>query len=166
MTDKRLIIYSIASIILLIGLIWIYLRFDYRLNLYEQTRQQRINETIEWLYRAVNDICYQCYMNPIYEIKETSKVTYSVKTIYNNNAKGIINLEIWNEEQGRVFNHNTLIYSVLHEIAHILSPSIEHKPPFDSIESTLLIKARDLQYYDPNIEIEPNYRTSEQVTNF
>ena len=63
----------------------------------------------------------------------------------------------------RVFHQNTLIYSILHEISHILSPSIRHEPPFDSIESTLLKKGFDLGYYDPNVQIESHYMTLDLI---
>lgn len=144
---------------MVIGLMWIYLKFDTGYNQHEFMRRQKVNETIQWLYRSVNDICYNCNMSPIYEIKECFQITYIDKITSSHNVKGIIYLVVWNETHGRVFDPNTLIYSVLHEIAHILSPSIDHEPPFDSIERILLNKAIELSYYDPNIPIEPNYLT-------
>jgi hypothetical protein len=143
----------------MIGLIWIYVRFDVPYNQEEFIRQQKVKETIQWLYRAVNDICYSCNMSPIYEIKETFQITYSEKITNIHNIKGTIYLVVWNEKYGRVFSRNTLLYAVLHEIAHILSPSVHHKEPFDSIETLLLNKAIELSYYDPNISMEPNYLT-------
>ena len=141
------------------GLVWMYFRFDTGLNQYEIVRQEKVNETIQWLYQSVNDICYHCNMSPVYEIIETSQITYTDKIISPHNIKGTIYLVVWNEAHGRVFNNNTLIYAILHEIAHILSPSIHHQPPFDSIESILLAKAIDLAYYDPNVPIESHYMT-------
>lgn len=152
-------IYVIIIILLIIVLMWIYLRFDPPYNQYEFIRQQKVDETVQWLYRCVNDICYNCNMSPIYEIKENFQISYTDKITTPHNIKGTIYLVIWNETYGRVFNHNTLIYAVLHEIAHILSPSIHHEPPFDSIETILLNKAVELAYYDPNIPIESNYIT-------
>jgi len=152
-------IYIAVIVLLIIGLIWIYFRFDTQLDPYEIARQRRVNETIAWLYRSVNDVCYQCNMSPIYEIKQTSQITYTDKVSSSHNIKGSIYLVIWNDLNERIFDHNTLIYATLHEIAHILSPSIHHEPPFDSIEHILLQKAIDLTYYDPNIPIESNYMT-------
>lgn len=143
-------------IIIIIVLIWIYVRFDITWNHSEFIRQEKIKETVQWLYRSVNDICYNCDMAPIYEIRESFHITYSEKI---NNTKGIIYLVIWDNEHQSVFNRNTLLYSVIHEITHILSPSINHKEPFDSIETLLLNKAVELLYYDPNIPLEPNYLT-------
>jgi len=152
--------YILIVILLIIVLIYIYVKFDSRLiSNYELIRNQKVNEMIQWLYQAVNDICYRCNMSPVYNIIETSHITYTDKVINSHTIRGTIYLVIWDEKHGRVFNHNTLIYAILHEITHILSPSIHHKPPFDSIETLLLNTAIDLGYYDPNMEIEPHYLT-------
>jgi hypothetical protein len=154
--------YILIIILLIIGLICIYIKFEPKtndINHYELIRKQKVTETIQWLYQAVNDICYRCNMSPIYDIIETTQITYTDKIINPHNIKGTIYLVIWDEIHGRVFNHNTLIYAILHEITHILSPSIHHEPPFDSIESILLNAAIDLGYYDPNIPIESHYMT-------
>ena len=129
------------------------------MDYYQQTRQRKVQETIQWLYQAVNDVCYRCNMSPIYDIVEANQITYTDKVTTPHNIKGTIYLVIWNEQHERVFNHNTLMYAMLHEIAHILSPSVHHEPPFDSIESILMNTAINLGYYDPSIPIEPNYMT-------
>ena len=95
-------------------------------------------------------------MSPVYTIKETSHITYAEKEV---NRKGKIYLAVWDEQHARVFSPNTLMYAILHEITHILSPCIHHEPPFDSIETILLNKAIELGYYNPNIPIEPGYLT-------
>jgi hypothetical protein len=154
-----LAIYIIISVIVVSIMVVIYFRFDTSRDQYELIRQEKVRETIKWLYQSVNDICYQCNMSPIYEIKETSQITYTDKIIAPHNIKGTIYLAVWDPERRRIYDHNTLIYSVLHEIAHILSPSIKHEPPFDSIESILLNKATELSYYNPNIPIDSNYLT-------
>lgn len=144
-------------ILILVVLIWIYLRPQ--IDQYESIRRQQVHNTIQWLYRTVNDICYRCNMAPIYEIIETKQITYTDKVTNPHNIKGIIYLVVWDEPHGRVFNHNTLIYAMLHEITHILSPSIHHEPPFDSIESILMNMAINLEYYDPTVPFESNYMT-------
>lgn len=130
-----------------------------RVDEYEIARRQHVHNTIQWLYRAVNDVCYRCNMSPSYQIVETSQITYTDKVATPHNIKGTIYLVVWCEQHGRVFSHNTLMYAMLHEITHILSPSVHHEPPFDSIESLLINTAINLGYYDPNIPIEPNYMT-------
>lgn len=150
-------IHVIGIVVILIVLIFIYVRIKPQTNHYENERQRQVNNTIQWLYKAVNDICYRCNMSPNYKIIETDQITYTDKII--NNTKGTINLVIWNERYDRTFNNNTLMYATLHEVAHILSPTIHHEPPFDSIESILINMATNLGYYDPTIPMEANYTT-------
>lgn len=149
----------VTIVMVLIFLSWMYIKINPKIEYYENIRKQQVNDTIQWLYRSVNDICYRCNMTPIYEIIETSQITYTDKVTKPHNIKGTIYLVVWDEKHGRVFNHNTLIYAMLHEITHILSPSIHHEPPFDSIESILMNMAINLNYYDPNIAMESNYMT-------
>ena len=103
-------------------------------------------------------------MSPIYEIKETTHITYTDKITSTHNVKGTIYLVMWDTINNKLFDHNTLIYTVLHEISHILSPSIKHNPPFDTIESILLKKAIELHYYDPETPIDKNYLTLDLTT--
>ena len=151
--------YVVMIILLLVILSWIYIRFEAKTDQYEIVRTQKVHETISWLYQSVNDICYHCNMSPIYDIRETAQITYTEKITKPHNIKGTIYLVVWDEKHSRVFNCNTLMYAVLHEIAHILSPSIHHEPPFDSIETLLLNTATNLGYYDPNVSIESHYMT-------
>jgi hypothetical protein len=154
-----MIAYVLIVIFLILMLAWIYIRYDAKTDHYEVVRSHKVKETIRWLYQSVNDICYQCNMSPIYNIHETTNITYTEKLTNNHNIKGIIYLVVWDEKNSRVFNPNTLMYAVLHELAHILSPSIHHEPPFDSIETILLNTATNLGYYDPEIDIESHYMT-------
>lgn len=163
-TKLDISVYIVIVVLIIVGLIWIYFRFDHKVNQYELIRQQKVNETIQWLYQAVNDVCYHCNMAPIYNIFETTQITYTDKVTNPHNIKGTIYLVVWNDKHGRVFSHNTLIYAMLHEITHILSPSIHHEPPFDSIESILMNTAINLGYYNPNIPIESNYMTLDLAT--
>ncbi len=150
------IFYLLLTILILGVLIWVYIPFN-KPPSYENIRQQKIKDTIQWLYQITNEICYHCHLSPIYDIVETTQITYSDKIP--NHTKGTIYLVMWNDKHSRIFNHNTLIYATLHELAHILSPSIHHEPPFDSIEKLLITTATNLGYYDPKISIESNYLT-------
>lgn len=146
----------IFCIIILIIIAYTYMYYSKTVNIQEI----KVNESIQWLYRIVNDVCYQCNITPIYTIKETSGLTYTDKIINKlADTKGIIYLVVWDDKYSRTFNNNTLTYAVLHEIAHIVSPSQNHEPPFDDIESMLLNKAIELSYYDPNVPIESHYAT-------
>lgn len=158
-------VYVLVIILLIAILVWIYIRFDSKVNQYEYVRLQTVNDTVRWLYQSVNDICNHCNMSPIYEIRETTQITYTEKITFPHNIKGTIHLVVWDENHGRIFSHNTLMYAMLHEISHILSPSIHHEPPFDSIEALLLNTATSLGYYDPNTPIESHYMTLDLTTN-
>lgn len=149
----------IISILILLLLIWIYLRYDCKANHSNIVRAETVNQTIKWLYQTINHICNSCNMHPIYEIKETHQITYTEKVSSPHNIKGIIYLVIWDEINNIPFNKNTLLYAMIHEISHILSPSIHHQPPFDSIENLLLSTATNLGYYNPNLGIDSNYMT-------
>jgi hypothetical protein len=152
-------VYILIMLLLIIILAYIYAGPHNRIGQYEINKRQAINDTQTWLHQSVSDVCRRCNMSPIYNIIETSQITYTDKVINPHNINGTIYLVIWDEKHDRTFNHNTLIYAVLHEIAHILSPSIHHEPPFDTIETILLNKARELKYYDPNTGVEPHYIT-------
>lgn len=151
--------YILVMILLIIILAYIYIGPHNRISQNEINKRQAIDDTRTWLHQSVATICHQCNMSPIYNIIETSQITYTDKVINPHNINGTIYLVIWDDKHDHVFSHNTLIYAVLHEIAHILSPSIHHEPPFDSIEAILLNKAQQLGYYDPNIEVESHYIT-------
>jgi beta-lactamase regulating signal transducer with metallopeptidase domain len=153
----KLLIYILIVLTILVTLVWIYLYLYRDFDEFESIRRNEVNKTIQWLYYSVNNICNHCNMAPIYEIIETDHITYSDKINNPYNRRGKIYLVIWNYEYSRIFSHNTLIYAVLHEISHILSPSVHHEPPFDSIESLLLNTAIKLGYYDPNIPLEIGY---------
>lgn len=131
-------------------------------------KQQQISETIDWLYGNVNRICDECHFKPIYNIYLTNNITHvekseNFKGDINGGFKGDIYISIWNDKLNRTFHKNTLIYAVLHEIAHLLSPSEGHQEPFDNIENILLNKAIELDIWDPNIIIESNYKTMEHL---
>lgn len=157
----EILIYISISLIIIFGLIWFYLTFDS--DQYQSVRAKQITETINWLYHSVNDVCHHCNMSPIYNIVESHQITYTDKLTTTHTINGTINLVIWNDKYNRIFHRNTLIYAMLHEISHILSPSIHHDPPFDSIESILLNMATRLGYYDPNVPIESHYVTLDLI---
>lgn len=152
------IIYIGLLLLLIIGMCVIYLND----NDYEIYKRRQVSDTIKWIYQVVNKICDIANFEPSYQIKETNFITYVEKS----NSINTINLLIWNDKYHRVFSHNTLIYATLHEISHILSPSISHNSPFDLIENKLFKIAIDLGYYDPDIPLEKNYYTIDNIQNF
>lgn len=143
-------IFSIYIIgIIIIILIYYYMNFDYDPLIAE--RQYYIDQTITWLYQTTNKICYSCGLYPIYEIKPTNQITYTEKT---NLHEGTIYLVIWDEVHSRVFTPNTLLYTTLQEISHVLSSPTAS---FSVISTLLLNKATEFGYYDPFVPPEPHY---------
>ena len=88
------LIYILIIFLFLACLVWIYIKFDIGIDHYEVIRQQKVNETVQWLYQIVNDVCYHCNMAPIYDIVETSQITYTDKVTKTHNNKGTIYLVV------------------------------------------------------------------------
>ena len=74
--------------------------------------------------------------------------------------KSIIHLVIWNPLSNTFFDYNTISSAVIHELAHILCPDLNHSPQFDLIEHELLSIAHSLGYYNPSLSIDPTYPCS------
>ena len=156
--------YTLMTLILIMILIWIYIRTNsHHVRRDGIIRQEKINDVIEWLYSAVTHITNSCNMFPEYNIIETKYITYTDKITSSHNTSGNIYLVIWNDKYNTIFMNHTLIYAMLHEISHILSPSIHHEPPFNSIETILLNKAVELGYYNPNTHLDPDYITLDTI---
>jgi len=61
------------------------------------------------------------------------------------------------DENGKYYSKNTLMYVLLHELAHVLSDSIGHTGEFHTTFEQLQDEATKAGIYDPSIPIEPNY---------
>lgn len=144
-------------VIVMIILMIIYVRFD---DPHKSTKSVRVQSTIQELYRKCNKVCQACNMHPMYTIVESQTITSSEKRNPYHNI-GTIYLVLWNEHSNELYDDNTLMYSMLHEISHLLSPSVGHQPPFDNIEHTLLVAAERLGYYRSEIPVDARYRTIE-----
>jgi len=68
-----------------------------------------------------------------------------------------IYLVLWNGTQ--LYDDNTLIYAILHEIAHIMAPAwaTHGDVEFEEIEHLLLETAHRLGYYDPDVSLPETY---------
>lgn len=60
-------------------------------------------------------------------------------------------------EKGKYYTDNTLIYVILHEVAHVLCDEVGHTEKFQNIHQELIDKAAELGLYNPSIPIENNY---------
>lgn len=61
------------------------------------------------------------------------------------------------DKDGNYYSKNTLYYVFLHELAHVLNPSIGHTEEFQKTFESLLDKAIQLGIFDPSIPIPTDY---------
>lgn len=63
------------------------------------------------------------------------------------------------DEKGRLYSFNSLLYVLLHEIAHVINDELHHTKKFQNIFEQLLNHATNLGYYNPKIPFDSNYCT-------
>jgi len=61
------------------------------------------------------------------------------------------------DKDGEYYNKNMLVYVAVHELAHVLCPSVGHTEEFWKINDKLLNKATELGYYNPSIPAVKDY---------
>lgn len=61
------------------------------------------------------------------------------------------------DKDGEYYNKNMLVYVAVHELAHVLCPSVGHTAEFWKINEQLLNKATELGYYNPSIPAVKDY---------
>jgi hypothetical protein len=71
--------------------------------------------------------------------------------------KKVIHLCTKDPQTGKYYNKNTLLYVVLHELAHVLCCDIGHTDKFVIINSALLEHAIKHGFYDPTQPFVKNY---------
>lgn len=62
-------------------------------------------------------------------------------------------------EHGELYNFNSLLYVLLHEIAHVINDELHHTKKFQKIFNELLRHAEMLGYYNSKLPFESNYCT-------
>jgi len=140
--------YIIIIFIIIVFCICIYNVLNLKIINYNIFKNIIINDTIDWLYQSINEICYKSKLYPIYTIKPHDTITFSQKININ---KGIIYISVWDDKNDRLYNNNTLLFKTLHEISNILT---ENNFNFDFIEKNLINTAINLGYCDINDKIE------------
>jgi hypothetical protein len=75
-------------------------------------------------------------------LRKSSKRTYTIdkQKIY----------VVSEKSNGEKYNQDTLLFVILHEVAHILSPEVHHTKGFHQIEKRLHNAAMDLGYIRMN----------------
>lgn len=61
------------------------------------------------------------------------------------------------DRTGNVYDFNSLMYVLLHEISHVINDELHHTQKFKNIFSELLKHAENLGYYNSNIPFESKY---------
>ena len=61
------------------------------------------------------------------------------------------------DKEDNYYNMNMLVYVTLHEISHVINPTIGHDDGFNKVFNALLDKATQMGIYDPNQKIDFNY---------
>tara|TARA_B100001769_G_C21906433_1_gene489241 strand:+ start:194 stop:625 length:432 start_codon:yes stop_codon:yes gene_type:complete len=61
------------------------------------------------------------------------------------------------DKDGEYYNKNFLIFVAIHELSHVICPSIGHTDEFWKINEKLLNKATALGYYNPSIPVVKDY---------
>lgn len=143
----------IFEVILILLIMWIVMALSHRSPSENQKKYREVAEMTTWLYKAIDDVCYRADIFPVYELRPSDLLTFTDR----HEDRGIIHIVLWDAENERPFERNTVIYAAMHEITHILSPNRGHLPPFDDIEALLLGTAADLGYYDPRVDFADNY---------
>ena len=71
----------------------------------------------------------------------------------NTKNKKVISICLRNPETGDFYSENTLMYVLLHELAHVISPTYGHDENFKERMNRLLSQAEKLGLYHPDIPI-------------
>ena len=110
--------YIIIIFIIIVFCICIYNVLNLKIHNYKFLKSIVINDTLDWLYQSINEICNESKLYPIYTIKPHDTLTFSEKLEI---KKGIIYISIWDNKNDRLYNNNTLLVKSLHEISNILT---------------------------------------------
>ena len=114
------------------------------------------------------------------ELKYTIQPIFSKDEIYSGKLESLNDRDLMNEIQlfmsnksytinkkkihlclldanGEVYDNNTLIYVLLHEIAHCVNDTIGHDESFQETFDEILLIAKNKNIYDPSIPLAKNY---------
>ena len=136
---KNWILVAIFAAILLVILILFFCK-----NVYEDyvaSKDPKLKELVEKL-KIVNPVVDKLKFR-------TARKSYTV-----NKKKIYLCMK---DEHNEYYNDNTLIYVLLHELAHVLCDEIGHTKKFESIFKSLLVEAEAKNIYNPNIPISYEY---------
>lgn len=107
---------------------------------------RQIERKLHSLNNIIRHITSTLNINVSYRLQVSDTTTY-VKN------KHEIYLVIWNNTTGTLYDDNTLIHALIHEIVHIIdnNPCLSHSDYFNHMEDRILQQAEVLGYYNPKI---------------
>lgn len=83
--------------------------------------------------------------------------------LYKGNKSYTINKEkvfiCLKDRNNNYYDTNMLVYVTLHELAHVINPTVGHDSSFHQVFDKLLLEAEKMKIYDPNMNIDSNYCT-------
>jgi hypothetical protein len=154
--------YEIFYIILgIITAVCVYLLYE-KIEKYTYTDDPKLKEIKTLLLPMFQDelVCDNNKYNDINCILKKRNILNEI-SIYRGKKSYTINKNqifiCLKNEKGEYYDNNTLIYVILHEIAHTLCDEIGHTDKFSDLFNQLLTKAEMLRIYDPAKPITPNY---------
>ena len=160
-----MILFQIRSIIVSI-IIGIAIFFVIRYLVHKNQREKLVINTPQSLQimNKLSDIVYEVLnMNIQDEISNmlSNRDVYNEftmeegrKSFTENKKRMVLCLQ---HRNGTYYSDNSLVYVVLHELAHVINNELHHTKKFHRIFDTLLKRASMLNYYDFNIPFESNY---------
>lgn len=128
----------------------------------KKNKLNQIKIKIAHIYKILLEICdiwiYNNRNNSLNQIEIPDfKIVLSEKSTHVEN-KYIIHFLVWDKENERLYDDNTLVAVSIHELAHILCDDyIEHSHKFNYIESELLKIAETINVYNPKIQVDQSY---------
>lgn len=96
-------------------------------------------------------------MIPVHPVFKTVKLYEGEKSYTINKERIYLSLR---DKNGDYYELNTLVYAVIHEVAHLLNThDVGHTPMFHKIFDQLLEQAKGVGCYNPSVPIRVDYST-------
>jgi hypothetical protein len=118
----------------------------------------KINEIVD-LIRPIFDnksMVYSGYLTPLNTRNIMSEIEFKHASKSFTINKQVVHMCL-KDEKGNYYDNNSLIYVLLHEIAHVINTTVGHDQMFNNIFNDLLEIATQKKIYDPTIPMVSSY---------
>jgi hypothetical protein len=118
----------------------------------------KITEIVD-LIRPIFDktnMVYSGYLSPLNNRDIMSEIEFKHASKSFTINKKVVHMCL-KDEKGNYYDNNSLVYVLLHEIAHVINTTVGHDQMFNNIFNDLLIIAEQKKIYDPNIPMVNSY---------